>query len=72
MAGMVKCGACGRKQPDLGKRQTCAYCGTQPLPSFEYSRKSAFHPLHPKKRGPFTEDQDFVEEVKRRRVAGSP
>ena len=41
---MVRCPACDRAQPDEGRRNTCAHCGCQPIPSYDYPPGSSFHP----------------------------
>lgn len=40
----VYCPACHRAQVDHGKRATCLYCGTAPLPSYQYPEGCAFYP----------------------------
>lgn len=40
----VLCAGCNRPNLDLGTRQTCAYCGTSPLPSYHYPQGCGFHP----------------------------
>ncbi|MFA5376309.1 MAG: hypothetical protein WC455_11245 [Dehalococcoidia bacterium] len=41
----VQCPTCLRWHVDQGRRQTCRYCGLQPLPSFSYSYGSVFYPV---------------------------
>lgn len=41
----ILCANCLRQQPDVGKGQTCAYCGTSPLPSYKYTRGHGLHPV---------------------------
>ena len=41
----VQCVVCDRYQLDRGMRESCIYCGTHPLPSYQYTADCSFHPL---------------------------
>ncbi len=48
----VMCVVCGWVQDDRGKRQTCAHCGTSPMPSYSYAPDCVFHPTRQIQRDP--------------------
>ena len=59
----IKCPQCRSKLPDRGKGKTCPECGFSPVPSYDYPRDSAFHPL---KLSKVAEQQERIKKAVRR------
>jgi len=68
MKKKVQCPVCNRLVEDEGRRNTCRFCGMEPVPSFAYPASSAFHPDHFPQRKRGTSINQLYTRLKERRA----